>query len=295
MKKSLLIFSLILSGLFITSCEEIENLLGENGSEIVEGLSDEDIIDGLKEALKVGTDTATSILSVTDGYFKDQAVKLLLPEEVSNKITAFKNASINIYGLGEVTGADIYNNGLSIPLTGIDIASLASKEDDLILGINRAAEAAAKTAGPIFWDAITGMTIEDGNNILFGGVDTAATEYLSNKTRTNLFTRFEPKIDSALGAVKIGNVSVVESFEEYITDYNDILNISVPTGLLSNETLGSLMGLNTMAETDLSEYSTNKGLDGLFLKVKDEEKKIRENPLHRVTDILEKVFGELDI
>ena len=58
--------------------------------------------------------------------------------------------------------------------------------------------------------------------------------------------------------------------------------------------ISSLMNVNAVGATDLSEYSTNKGLDGLFLKVQDEEKKIRENPLHRVTDILSKVFGELD-
>jgi hypothetical protein len=68
----------------------------------------------------------------------------------------------------------------------------------------------------------------------------------------------------------------------------------VPTGLLSTATIGELMNINTIAATDISEYSTNKGLDGLFLKVADQEKKIRTDPLARVTELLEKVFGLLD-
>ena len=256
-------------------------------------ITDSQIIEGLKEALKVGTDSASGRLSANNGYFKDQAVKLLLPEEISNSIAAFKGKSITVLGV-DVTGEDIYSNGLNIPSIpfvsdGINIAALSSKEDDLVLGINRAAETAAKDAGPIFWDAITGMSIADGNSILFGGVDDAATTYLDGATRTSLFEKFEPKIDAALSSVKVGDKSVVNTYESYISDYNAILN--TPAGL---ETIGSLMDINTVQADDLSAYSTDKGLTGLFLKVADEEKNIRTNPLHRVTEILETIFGQLD-
>ena len=287
--KTILLSIITISTILFSSCDK----------SLEDVLSDSEIVEGLKEALKVGTDTATSRLAVTDGYFKDQAVKLLLPDEVENSINTFKSKSISIQGLGEITGEDIYTNGLNIPAIpfvteGVNIASLSGREDDLVLGINRAAETAAKEAGPIFWDAITDMTIEDGNNILFGGVDTAATAYLNGKTRPGLFGKFEPKIDAALESVKIGDKSVVSTYEKYVTDYNSILNQAVPTSLTETSTIASLMNMNTVGATDLSEYSTNKGLDGLFLKVQGEEAKIRKDPLHRVTDILERVFGELD-
>lgn len=277
MKRNLLIYGLMVL-IATTSCDTIEDALTEA-----------EIVEGLKEALKVGTDTATSRLAVNDGYFKDQAVKLLLPDEVNNSLNTFKSKSINVYLIGEITGEDIYTTGIP----GL-IEPLSAKEDDLILGINRAAETAAKDAGPIFWKAITDMTIEDGTNILFGGVDTAATAYLNNKTRPALFTKYEPKIDTALNGIKIGDKSVVSLYENYVKDYNNILNTAVPTGFTSTETIANLMNMNTVKADNLSEYSTNKGLNGLFLKVQGEEAKIRKDPLHRVTDILQKVFGELD-
>ncbi|MBD80783.1 MAG: hypothetical protein CL840_17845 [Crocinitomicaceae bacterium] len=258
-------------------------------SEPSTGIATSEIIEGLKSALRVGVDTATTKLSVADGYFKDQAVKLLLPHEVSSSLEAFQSKSINVFGLGSFTGKQIYTAGIP----GL-VNPLSSKEEDLILGINRAAESAAKEAGPIFFQAIVDMTITDANNILFGGVDTAASAYLNGKTRVELFGKFEPKIETALKSIKVGNSSVVDTYEDYVKDYNDILNKKVPTGLTSSATIASLMSINPVGATDLSSYSTNKGLDGLFVKIKEEEKKIRTNPLHRVTDILKKVFGALD-
>lgn len=252
------------------------------------GLSDNEIVNGLKAALKVGTDTATKVLSATNGYYKDQAVKLLLPEEVNKSLANFKSKSINVLGLGTVTGEKIYTSGIP----GF-VKPLSAKEDSIILGINRAAEAAAKDAGPIFFDAITNMSINDGKNILLGGVDTAATAYLNSNTRVQLFSKFEPKIDQALKTVKVGNKPVVTSYEDFVADYNNVLTTKVPT-LTGSKSLASLMGINTIKADNLSQYSTNKGLDGLFIKVQDEERKIRKNPLHRVSDILKKVFSQLD-
>ncbi len=276
MKKILFLLAAVV---LFTSCEELTNL--DNGA-----LTESEIAEGLKSALVIGTDTSTKILAVNDGYFKDQAVKILLPIAIQTSIETFKTKSINI-GFATVTGADIYDgysNGI------INIPGLKVKEENLLMGINRAAENAAGTAAPVFVEAITAITISDANNILFGGNDRAATEFLQAGTSTTLFTQYEPKIDAALKSVTIGSNSVVDEYEDFVLQYNAILNTSVGIG----GTIGSLMNLQTVSVTDLSAHATQKGLDGLFLKIADEEADIRENPLARVTAILERVFGALD-
>ncbi len=282
MKKLLLPFSL-LAIFALSSCDDVsvEDILGSTN------LTDEEIVEGLKSALKVGTDTSTSTLSKEDGYYEDLAVRILLPTEVQTSIAGFKVKSITYLGV-TFTGEQLFN-GYSNSLLGLNIPGLKTKEDELIKGINRAAEDAAKTAGPIFVEAITDITIEDGFNILFGGDSTAATSYLKTRTQATLFTKYEPKIDASLKAVKIGNTSVVDEYEAFVQSYNDILNTS-----LGLTTIGQLAGVNTIAAADLSVYSTERGLDGLFLKVSEEEADIRSNPLARINAILQKVFGQLD-
>lgn len=283
MKNLKILAALLLSSIIISSCskDDINRLLDD-------GISDTEIADGLKEALRVGTDTSTKILSAPGGYFKDQAVKILLPDAVNQSITNFKSKSFTVLGT-TITGQQLYG-GYSNSLLGINIGGLQGKEDALIEGINRAAESAASTAAPIFVDAITGITINDARNILFGGDDRAATTYLQDRTSSPLFNQYEPMIDASLKSVKIGNTSVVTEYEDFVNSYNDILNTSV--GVFG--TIGSLMNIQTVSVTDLSAYSTQKGLDGLFLKIGEEEKDIREDPLARVSAILTKVFGQLD-
>lgn len=276
---SVIIF-LLLSFAGCETTDSIDDILNSE-------LSDEEIVEGLKSALAVGTDTSTAQLGAEDGYYADLAVKLLLPTEVQTSIETFKSKQINL-GLITITGEDLYD-GYNNTALGINIPGLKSKEDELIKGINRAAENAASTAGPIFIEAITDITIEDGYNILFGGDSTAATSYLQGKTEVTLYNKFEPKIDAALQSVKVGNSSVVDEYEDFIMQYNTILNTNVGVG-----TIGSLMGVNTIATTDLSAYSAQKGLDGLYLKISEEEADIRSNPLARVNAILQKVFGQLD-
>ena len=281
MKTFFLSLVLIGGALLFSGCETANDFLQDSE------LTDEEIVEGLKEALKVGTDTSTATLAKEDGYYQDLAVRILLPTELQTSIAGFRAKSITYLGV-TVTGEQLYN-GYSNPLLGINIPGLKSKEQELIKGINRAAEDAAKNAGPIFIDAITDITIEDGFNILFGGDSTAATTYLRSKTEAALFAKYEPKIEASLQTVKIGNTSVVDEYEEFVQSYNNILT----TGL-GNTTIGQLAGVNTVAAADLSVYSTNRGLDGLFLKVSEEESDIRNNPLARVNAILQKVFGELD-
>lgn len=278
MRKLLLGF-LILSTL--SSCEFLE--------ENIDDPQNIDIAAGLKEALRVGTDTATSKLAVLDGYLKDEAVKILLPDELEANINKFKAFEINLFGLGQYTGEQIYNAG--IPILGIN--SLASKEDDLILGINRAAETAAKEAGPIFFGAITEITITDAEDILYGA-DTAATAYLIGKTYSSLFDTFEPKVNDAISNVKIGEKTVEALYANFVLEYNKIVNTSVPTGILTSTSLGELANISAISEPDISAFATEKGLDGLFLKVQEEEANIRKDPFARVNQILKDVFGLLD-
>ncbi|PTM06020.1 MAG: hypothetical protein DA405_01420 [Bacteroidetes bacterium] len=278
------LFSLLsLSALLVfSSCEEdvLNDFLG-NGT-----LSESEIADGLKSALSVGTDTSSAKLGAEDGYFQDPLVKLLLPIATQNAIETFKAKQFSV-GFLTISGNTVYN-GTSI--LGITIPGLKSKEDELILGINRAAEAAANQAAPIFIDAITDMSIADANDILFGGIDTAATAYLRNTSYNTLFTTYEPKIDNALQQVTVGGTSISQTYEDFVADYNGTLAIGIP----GFGTLGSLMNLQSISVSDLSAYSTNKGLDGLFLKIAEEEQDIRTNPLARINDLLVKVFSLLD-
>lgn len=281
MKAIIKLFSLfLLFSLFACTEEDLGKLL-ENPS-----LTDEEIAEGLKSALVVGTDTSTATLSQEGGYYNDLAVRILLPTTLQQSISNFRNKSISL-GFTTVTGEQIYSG---TTILGVTIPGLKSKEDDLITGINKAAENAAATAAPIFVDAINDISISDASNILFGGVDTAATGYLHQQTYTRLYSEYEPKIDTALTQVTIGNLSVSKSYEDFVADYNAVLNTNIP-GFGS---IGTLMGIQTISATDLSAHSTQKGLNGLFKKVAEEEIDIRENPLARVNSILERVFGALD-
>ena len=134
------------------------------------------------------------------------------------------------------------------------------------------------------------MSIADANDILSGGIDTAATAYLRNTSYNTLFTTYEPKIDNALQQVTVGGTSISKTYEDFVADYNGTLAIGIP----GFGTLGSLMNLQSISVSDLSAYSTNKGLDGLFLKIAEEEQDIRTNPLARINDLLVKVFSLLD-
>ena len=148
--------------------------------------------------------------------------------------------------------------------------------DNLILSINRAAEDAASEALPIFKTAITNLTIGDAISIV-NGADTAGTNYLRQQTYTPLTNAFQPKIENSLSKPLILGTSTEEMYSEFISVYNT----------------ASLNGLlfPMITQNTLSQYVTERALSGLFLKVGEEEKLIRKDPLHRVTELLQKVFG----
>ena len=227
--------------LSFSSCKDVNEILESVG------LTNDEVVMGLKSALNVGSDTSVTTLSKVAGYLKDELVKILLPEEAQPV-------------LGVLT---------SIPGGQILV-------DNAITSINRAAEDAAPEAKVIFTNAITGITIADGFQILKGG-DTAATVYLAEKTYTPLTAAFKPKIENSLSKPLIFNTSAEESYSKLLKAYNDA-------------SLGGILWPQ-ITTNSLSEHVTRKALDGLFYKVSEEERNIRNNPLHRVNDIMRKVFG----
>ncbi len=247
MKKLFPVFILVFA-LSLSSCENLQSFIP---LETTTGLSNEEIIRGLKEALKIGTDTSVNKLQRVNGYFSDQAVRILLPQE-----------------------AQVITQHLSV-LPGGQLLI-----DEVTKKINRAAEDAASEAKPIFVNAITSITITDGLNIL-NGSNNAATNYLRQKTYTSLQNAFQPKISTSLNKKIIGNVSAESAYSELISKYN----LAVTAANLTGKNYPKVMS------NSLSEYTTQRALDGLFLKVAEEEADIRKNASARVTDILKKVFG----
>lgn len=245
--------SIILLGLLFTSCAELQPFIDQYAINQPQPLTNTDVSYGLKEALKIGSNNASNILSSQDGFYKNELVKILLPPEAQS----------------------ITNNIKLIP---------GGKEliEKVVLRLNRAAEDAVTEAAPIFISAITELTIADAFGIL-KGENNAATVYLQNKTQNKLRSLFMPKVKASLDKKLVANLSTNESWHLLTKNYNSV----------AASFAGKLANLETV-NTKLDEYVTNKALSALFLKVAEEEKLIRKDPLKRGNDILKRVFGELD-
>jgi hypothetical protein len=144
---------------------------------------------------------------------------------------------------------------------------MGAKVDEFELTLNRAAELAAKEAAPIFVNAVKGMSFDEARKILTGA-DNSATLYLQDRTTPQLYSSFIPHVTTALNATQ-----ATARWEELTTLYNKIPMVK-------------------KVDTDLSRYTTNKALGGLFIIVADEELKIRKDPSARVNDVLQRVFGK---
>lgn len=151
--------------------------------------------------------------------------------------------------------------------------------NDLILRINRAAEDAAAEVKPVFANSIRSMTFGDAVGIL-KGPDNAATEYFRETTYSQLFDLYNPKIKTSLDKKLIAGISATESWDKLTGEWNK----------LANSIVGQVAGFKPVA-IKLNEYLTAKALNGLFLKIEEEEKQIRHDPLARVTEILKRVFA----
>ena len=192
---------------------------------------------GLRQALEIGTERVASQIGVVDGYWKDPQIQIPLPGR-----------------LGQVQG-ELAKLGLSGPL------------DDVQLRMNRAAEDAVPAGKRIVIEAVQSITIDDAVSILRGG-DSAATDFLRNRTEANLRQTFTPYVESALDSS--GAYRAIDS----VTSSQPLLAIAA-----------------TDYKSDLTAYAVQFGLDGLFTYLAVEEKKIRDNPVARTTELLRRVFG----
>jgi hypothetical protein len=142
---------------------------------------------------------------------------------------------------------------------------LGNEVDRFVETMNHGAENAAKEAAPIFVNAIEQMTFDDAWGILKGQPD-AATQYLRRTTSSQLRARFKPVIQDALNKVE-----ATKYYGDIINTYNKVPFVQ-------------------KVNPDLDEYATDLAMQGLFVMIAEEEKKIRENPIERTTDLLKKVF-----
>jgi len=237
MKKKLTIPLLALC-LTFSGCAELQQAAA-NFPQAGGILTNADIAAGLKEALDKGIDKEVTKLTATDGFYKNEMVKILLPAELQKV-----DKGLRSIGLGSLA-----DEGLKV--------------------MNRAAEDAVKQATPIFVTAVKQMTFTDAKNILLGS-DTAATSYLQNTTTTQLYAKFNPVIKSSF--TKVGADKV---WTNIITKYN-----SIP--------------LVTKVNPDLTDYVTNKALEGVFKMIAVEEKQIRTNIAERTSTVLQRVFALQD-
>lgn len=221
----------------LLSCAELQQVanqfpeLNQNGSL--------DIAGGLKEALNNGITKQVSKLTAVDGFYKNEAVKILMPDELKKVDSALRR---------------------------VGLSSLA---DQGILMLNRAAEDAVKESTPIFVDAVKQMSFTDAKNILMGN-ESSATTYLQTTTTTPLYAKFNPVIKSSFAKVGADKV-----WSNIITKYN-----AIP--------------LVKKVNPDLTDYTTNKALEGVFKMIAVEEKNIRTNLSSRTSTLLQKVFAMQD-
>jgi hypothetical protein len=193
---------------------------------------------GLKSALEQGSGAAVDLLGKTDGFLGNKAVKIPLPGTLKKYEKLMRTVGMGKYA------------------------------DELILAMNRAAEAAVPEAKALFVDAIKKMSLKDAKGILTGG-QTSGTDYFKRATSDQLREKFLPIVKTATAKVQLA-----ETYNEYAQK-------------------GAQFGLVNKENANLDNYVTQKALDGLFYMVAEEEKKIRQNPLQAGSDIVKKVFGAM--
>ena len=231
-------FLAILLILNVTACAELQqvvNQLPQGGG----ALGNAEIASGLRQALDLGIDKQVTKLTQTDGFFKNELVKILLPEELQKVDKALRDIGLS----------NLADEGLKV--------------------LNRAAEDAVKEATPIFIDAVKGITFDDAKNILLGNND-AATQYLTSKTQTALYDKFNPVIKNSFS--KVGADTI---WNNLMNKYN-----SIP--------------FTNNVNPDLTDYVTGQALKGVYTMIAVEELEIRTKLSSRTTDLLRKVFALQD-
>ena len=210
---------------------------GESAATTSSALSNDQVVAGLKEALRIGTETAISLLGKTGGYLDDPQVKIQLPESLQ-RVTS----GLRTFGQGELV-------------------------DEFERTLNRAAELAVAETTAIFSDTIQQMSLQDAQGILNGG-ESAATDYFRAKSSQRLEAAILPIVEQSTQ-----QAGVTAAYKSLVGQVG---------------ALGSVVDTSAL---DLDRYVTTKALDGLFLKVAEQERLIRQDPVARTTDLLKTVFG----
>lgn len=234
--KNILMKKIILSSAFIllsvlSFAQTTDNSLNDlfkkakdifnSGKTNTSGLSTNDVVLGLKEALSLGAQKSGDKLSLVDGFFKDAVIKILMPPEAAKV-----ESKLRMLGLGKLV-------------------------DNAILSLNRAAEDASKSAAPIFLDAIKKMTLRDALSILKGR-DTAATAYLRNSTTAQLTLAFQPVINASLQ-----KVNATKYWKDVFNTYNRFSLNKVDTDLSSYVTSKALNGIFYYVADEERKIRTN--------------------------------------
>ena len=243
------------------ACEKVNDVLKSLG------LSDTEIVAGLKEALNVAAGSAQGSASKVDGFLKNKAIEIMLPDQLKPVKQLVDKAN-------------------DIPVVGSIVKStLGDGVEELRVAMNHAAEHASRDVLPIFKGAVKEMTITDGLQVLQGG-DSAASHYLREKTYTKLEDKFTPVVKESMGKTEVNSY-----YETLSTNYNEVVGKvnAIPGGMALVK--AAVPDLPDRLDTDLSRFITTKGLDGLFYLMKGEEKKIRDNPLDYGSAIIQKVFN----
>lgn len=201
-------------------------------------LTKADATKGLKTALEKGALAAVGILGVQDGFMGNEKVRIPLPGYLEDAAKLLRT-----FGQG-------------------------ARVDELVLSMNRGAEAAVPMAKDLLLKAVQGMSVNDAKGILGGG-DTAVTQFFAEKTRNPLGVKFLPIVTKATEKVGLAE------------KYNQLAGKASEIGLMKKE------------DANIQQYVTGKALDGLFFMISEEEKKIRQNPVAYGSSILTKVFGAL--
>lgn len=199
-------------------------------------LTSNEIVLGLKDALRVGTETVVKQLGQADGFNADPTIHIPLPASMQQ----VKSALATI--------------------------GMSSMMDDLELKLNRAAEEATLPAKKIFWDSIETMTLDDVMGI-YNGPDDAATRYFQGKMSAPLTTEMQPIVEQTLN-----QVGAIQAYDAVMGQYDTLP--FVPD-----------------VKADLNSYVIEKGMEGIFHYLAEEEAAIRQDPVKRTTDILQTVFG----
>ncbi len=204
----------------------------------LEHITNREAINALKAALDRGARAAVAQLGRENGFLGDGRVKIPLPDSL-------RRAEKNMRRFG-----------------------MAKYADELILTLNRAAEAAVPQAQQLFVDSVRLMSVQDAKGILTGG-DTAGTEFFRRTTSARLKQRFLPVVRESTARVGLAQ------------KYNEYARQGVRVGLVKAE------------DANLDDYVTQKALDGLYFMVAEEERKIRRDPVGSASSLLKKVFGAL--